>query len=39
MEAFPQAIREIQRVIDTASSAFVEVQAKPDDRPEDAPPN
>jgi hypothetical protein len=39
MEAFPQAIREIQRVIDTASAAFVEVQAKPDDRPEDAPPN
>jgi hypothetical protein len=39
MEVFPQAIREIQRVIDTASAAFVEVQAKPDDRPEDAPPN
>jgi hypothetical protein len=39
MEAFPQAIQEIQRVIDSASAAFVEVQAKPDEKPEDAPPN
>ena len=39
MEAFPQAIREIQRVIDAASAAFVEVLPKPDDKPEDAPPN
>ena len=39
MEAFPEAIREIQRVIDSASAAFVEVQPKPDEKPEDAPPN
>jgi hypothetical protein len=39
MEAFPLAIREIQRVIDLASAAFVEVQPKPDEKPEDAPPN
>ena len=39
MEAFPQAIKEIQRVIDSASAAFVEVQPKPDEKPEDAPPN
>lgn len=39
MEAFPEAIREIQRVIDSASAAFVEVQPKPDEKPEDTPPN
>ena len=39
MEAFPQAIKEIQRVIDAASAAFVEVLPKPDEKPEDAPPN
>lgn len=39
MEAFPLAIKEIQRVIDAASAAFVEVAPKPDEKPEDAPPN
>ena len=39
MEAFPQAIAEVQRIIDAASAAFVEVQPKPDEKPEDAPPN
>jgi hypothetical protein len=39
MEAFPQAIAEIQRVIDAASAAFVEVQPKPDEKLEDAHPN
>ena len=39
MEAFPLAIAEIQRVIEAASAAFVEVAPKPDDKPEDAPPN
>ena len=39
LSAIPAAVAEIQRIMDAASAAYVEVQPKPDDKPEDAPPN
>jgi hypothetical protein len=39
LDAMPAAVAEIQRIMDAASAAYVEVQSKPDEKPEDAPPN
>ena len=39
LDAMPAAVAEIQRIMDAASAAYVEVQPKPDEKPEDAPPN
>ena len=39
LSAIPAAVAEIQRIMDAASAAYVEVQPKPDEKPDDAPPN
>ena len=39
LHAIPEAVQEIQRVMAEAGAAYVEVQSKPGDKPEDAPPN
>jgi hypothetical protein len=39
LDAVPLAVKEIQRIMDAASAAYVEVQPKPDEKPEDEPPN
>jgi hypothetical protein len=39
LHAIPEAVQEIQRVMTEAGAAYVEVQSKPGDKAEDAPPN
>ena len=39
LHAIPEAVQEIQRVMAEAGAAYIEVQSKPGDKPEDAPPN
>jgi len=39
LAAIPAAVEEIKRVMNEAGAAYVEVQPKPDEKPEDAPPN
>ena len=39
LNIIPEAVQEIQRVMAEAGAAYVDVQSKPGDKPEDAPPN
>ena len=39
LAAIPEAVEEIKRVMNEAGAAYVEVQQKPGEKPEDAPPN
>lgn len=39
ISAIPEAVKEIQRIIDAAGAAAVEVEPKPGEKTSDAPPN
>jgi len=39
LHAIPEAVQEIQRVMAEAGAAYIDVQSKPGDKSEDAPPN
>ena len=39
LAAIPAAVEEIKRVMNEAGAAYVEVQPKPGEQPDDAPPN